>query len=285
MAAGLPVFFVDRMPEAIAETGEAVPEILGSASCVALDQLYEEVSKQVSSVPVLTPESNRIRLLHIHGDTELFFAVNEADAVYEGELELPAEGSCFLYDPWHNVCHNADIRDGKLHLVLEPLKSVFIIFGDCDAVEEAVSYEGNATELVTWQRSICEGSRYPDFEEKKAVSLPDNVALEMSKFSGFVRYETNFPGKAGQEVLLEISDASEGVEVFLNGRSLGIQIAPPFRYDLSAAVIEGENKLAIEVATTLERQTFPMLTGYRKLLATKPQSPTGLNGTVRLITK
>ena len=171
MEAGLPVFFVGRMPEAIAETGAAIPEILRSAPCVALDQLYGQVSKQVRNVPVLTPESNRIRLLHIHGDTELFFAVNEADTVYEGDIALPAEGACYLYDPWHNRCHPADVRDGKIHLSLEPLKSVFMVFGSCD-VEEEISYAGNATQLITWQRSICEGSRYPDFEGKKAVSLP-----------------------------------------------------------------------------------------------------------------
>ena len=284
MEAGLPVFFVDRMPEAIAETGESIPEILRSAPCVALDQLYGQVSKQVRNVPVLTPESNRIRLLHIHGDTELFFAVNEADTVYEGDIALPAEGDCYLYDPWHNRCHPADVRDGKIHLSLEPLKSVFIVFGSGD-VEEEISYEGNATQLITWQRSICEGSRYPAFEGRKAVSLPDDVAAEYPEFSGFVRYETTFPGSAGQEVLLEISDASEGVEVFCNGQSLGIQIAPPFRYRLTDAVVEGENKLVIEVATTLERQTYPMLSGYRKMLAVKPESGTGLTGTVKLITR
>ena len=285
MEAGLPVFFVNRMPETIAGTGEPISQILASAPCVPLEKLYEEVSKLALNVPVLLPESNRIRLLHVHGDTELFFAVNEADTVYEGAVVLPTEGDCFLYDPWHNVCHPADLCDGKIHLTLEPLKSVFIVFGSCDAAEDPIVYEGNATELITWQRSICEGSRYPNFEEKKAVSLPDNVALEKPKFSGFVRYETNFPGKAGQETLLEISYADEGVEVFLNGQSLGIQIAPPFRYRLTDAVAEGENKLVIEVATTLERQTFPMLKGYSKLITPKPESGTGLTGTVRLITR
>ena len=283
--AGLPVFFVNRMPEAIAETGEPIPEILRSAPCVALEKLYEEVSKLGLNVPVLTPESDRVRLLHIHGDTELFFAVNEADKVYEGDIGLSVVGDCFLYDPWHNRCHPADIHDGKVRLTLEPLKSVFIVFGDCDEAEAVPFFEGGATELITWQRSLCEGSLYPAFGEKKPVSLPDNVALEDPKFSGFVRYETNFPGKAGQETLLEISDAEEGVEVFLNGKSLGIQIAPPFRYRLTDALADGENKLAIEVATTLERQTFPMLKGYRKLLATKPESSTGLTGTVKLIVR
>ena len=283
--AGLPVFFVGRRPECIAETGEPVPAILGTAPCVPLEQLYGDIRKLLPDAPVLTPDSNRVRLLHIHGDTELFFAVNEADTVYEGELTLPVPGDCFLYDPWHNSCHPATVHDGRIHLTLEPAKSVFCVFGDCDSLKAVPAYEGYATQLLTWQRSLCPGIRYPEFEERKAVSLPDNVALEKPEFSGFVRYETNFPGKAGGQVLLEISDAEEGVEVFLNGRSLGIQIVPPFRYDLSGAVTDGENHLAIEVATTLERQAFPLLTEHSKKVATKPEAPTGLTGTVRLITK
>lgn len=285
MEAGLPVFFVDRMPEAIAETGEPIPEILRSAPCVALNQLYGEVSQQVQNVPVLTPESNRVRLLHIHGDTELFFAVNEADIVYEGDIALPADGDCYLYDPWHNRCYPADIREGKVHLTLEPLKSVFIVFGNCDAVEEVISFEGNATELVAWQRSVCEGSVYPAFSEKKAVTLPDPLADEQPRFSGFVRYETNFPAKFADTVLLEIEDAAEGVEVFLNDTSLGIQIAPPFRYDLTGHLTDGSNHLAIEVATTLERQCYPLLKGYQKMFASKPSCRSGLTGKVRLILK
>lgn len=285
MEAELPVYFVDRYPEAIAETGAPVPEILMTAPCVPLQELYDHVRRLGMKVPVLTPASDRIRLLQVHGDTELFFAVNEADKVYRGEITLPVAGPYFLYDPWHNVCHKAEVNDGKIRLTLEPLKSVVIVCGDCDTLEEETVFEGNTTHLLTWQRSTCPGIGYPDFSETKAVALPDDVAQEKPLFSGFVRYETNFPGIAGQETLLEISDASEGVEVFLNGQSLGIQIAPPFRYRLTEAVQEGENKLAIEVATTLERQTFPLLKGYRRLLAKKPESGTGLTGTVRLITK
>ena len=58
-----------------------------------------------------------------------------------------------------------------------------------------------------------------------------------------------------------------------------------FSFGMTDAVVEGENKLVIEVATTLERQTYPMLSGYRKLLAVKPESGTGLTGTVKLITR
>ena len=82
--------------------------------------------------------------------------------------------------------------------------------------------------------------------------------------------------------MLEITDAAEGVEVFVNGRSLGIQIAPPFRYDLSGAMTEDENRIAIEVATTLERQSYPMLDENGRKAAKPPVSKSGLTGAVRL---
>ena len=55
------------------------------------------------------------------------------------------------------------------------------------------------------------------------------------------------------EGILEITDAYEGVEVFVNGKSLGIQVVPPYRYDLTEGLVKGTNELVIEVATTLER--------------------------------
>jgi hypothetical protein len=55
---------------------------------------------------------------------------------------------------------------------------------------------------------------------------------------------------------LAIEDAFEGVEVFINGESVGIQIAPPFIFDISGQLKEGINKIRIEVATTLERERY-----------------------------
>ena len=44
------------------------------------------------------------------------------------------------------------------------------------------------------------------------------------------------------------------MELFVNGASQGIQILPPFLYDITEAVQDGENDIRIEVATTLERE-------------------------------
>ena len=78
-------------------------------------------------------------------------------------------------------------------------------------------------------------------------------------------------------MVLELSDAAEGVEVFLNGESQGLQIAPPFRYELRGQA--GKNLLAIEVATTLERHCHAIQAGGPDR---EPCCGSGLTGTARL---
>ena len=86
-----------------------------------------------------------------------------------------------------------------------------------------------------------------------SITRPESYHFTDPKFSGFIRYEKEI--LAGENyTALEISDAHEGVEVFVNGISAGIQITPPYRYDLTALCHPGRNKLTIEVATTLERE-------------------------------
>ena len=84
---------------------------------------------------------------------------------------------------------------------------------------------------------------------------------------------------------MEITDAAEGVEVFLNGQSAGIQIVPPYRCDLTALARPGGNTLTIEVATTLERATYDRIKDdpRTKLRGIRPPvCGSGLTGSVTL---
>lgn len=116
--------------------------------------------------------------------------------------------------------------------------------------------EGKRPFTMGWKRSICRSIDYPAFKEKKTVEIPDNLAEEWPDFSGFVRYENQIVWEKGTRFLLEIQNASEGVKVFVNSVSSEIQVASPFRYDLTDFMKEGENEIVIEVATTLEREMY-----------------------------
>lgn len=287
--AHFPVYFVDGLPEGV--EGKIVP----------LSELAEMLEKSRISEISIMPENNRIRYYHYeHADgSAVYMFVNEGNGIYEGTVEMPESRACYVYDAWENTIQDAEaVRDEttgitKVSLVLEPLKSYLLVFESRDTAEAVlkekttqISGEGVEIPFIsTWQRGICRSIEYPNFKAKKEVTIPDRLHEEEPGFSGFVRYENRFMGEAAATYILEISDAYEGVEVFLNGKSLGIQIVPSYRYELSSYVKDGENEIAIEVATTLERETAKYPNPYAKYIGqeVKPSSFSGITGEVRLL--
>ena len=286
--AHFPVYFINRLPEGV--EGEVVP----------LDELVAKLSRQGVNELSIEPENNRVRYYHYeHQDgSAVYLFVNEGDDIYEGNVRIPDERDCYIYDAWENTVYRAEVlreedkKAKKVSLSLEPLKSQIVIFDQKESVEEVLKQEkcplavsGEEVKLGTvWKRSICRSIDYPKFGEKKEICLPDLLHEEEPLFSGFVRYENQFEGKAGETYVLEISDAYEGVEVFVNGRSLGIQIVPTYRFDLSSEIQDGVNELVIEVATTLEREASQFPNPYAKYIGqdVTPTCKSGISGTVKI---
>lgn len=286
--AHFPVYFINRLPEGV--EGEVVP----------LDELVAKLSRQGVNELSIEPENNRVRYYHYeHQDgSAVYLFVNEGDDIYEGNVQIPDERDCYIYDAWENTVYRAEVlreedkKAKKVSLSLEPLKSQIVIFDQKESVEEVLKQEkcplavsGEEVKLGTvWKRSICRSIDYPKFGEKKEICLPDLLHEEEPLFSGFVRYENQFEGKAGETYVLEISDAYEGVEVFVNGRSLGIQIVPIYRFDLSSEIQDGVNELVIEVATTLEREASQFPNPYAKYIGqdVTPTCKSGISGTVKI---
>lgn len=217
-----------------------------------------------------------------------------------------------FYDAWENRLTDAAARqtaDGVgVRLHLDPSKSVFLILDsapdaartqDGDGLSAEIAPAGSNLHLIAmppagltesdwsegWLRSTCSSLAYPAFEEPRPIALPDSLAEEQPTFSGFVRYDKTLRAEAGQKTILTISDAQEGVEVFVNGESLGIQIVPEYRYDLTTHLRTGDNEIRIEVATTLERlaSTFP--NPYAGIMEQPaPTSASGISGKVKLST-
>lgn len=159
---------------------------------------------------------------------------------------------------------------------MEPLTSVFLVEGSCEADFAKEFIPGEEIAVSGWRRSICEGAECPDFSVPVETTLPDGDALaeEKPEFSGFVRYGTAFSLEVDEDLCLKIEDASEGVEAFLNGESLGIQNAPPFLYRMTGKA--GQNELVIEVATTLERDATRCLKGIGRWQRRSRPAPAAL---------
>ena len=308
---GCQVIFVDALPSATVENGRKDPLIRELEQKVSEGKitvsLLVELGKTCLSMgiqdAVVEPASDRIRVYHYYNDDHFYMFVNEAAETWEGTVTVELPWAASLYDAWSNQVigsfegpdgQSADGKTRKIPLRLEPRQSLFVFDGDDFSLslgDPALSGQGYPEGAVTedfsedWSRSLCHSVDYPGFGEVKTVSLPDPLAEEEPMFSGFVRYEKNL-AVTGQvpKTYLEISDAYEGVEVFVNGKSLGIQIVPTFRYDLTKALKSGDNQIRIEVATTLEREAQEFPDRFSGMVPKEPVScPSGINGKVSLI--
>ncbi len=292
--AGVKVYLLGDTPEILGKADGEGRE-LDAVEQISYEILAEFAENKFSDIVKLSPSNDRIRCCHYQyedGSSMLFF-VNEGTETYEGNIAiLPEVQTIYGYDAWNNQVYPVEKNGfGEVTVTIEPRKSEIFILNDPAAaslsfqktVEQRLcGQEGKCTELTEgWKRSVCRSIVYPAFEGEKEISLPDPLAEEQPLFSGFVRYEKSITLEDNRSVLLEITDAAEGVEVFLNGKSLGIQIVPHYLYDLSEAAVVGENKLVIEVATTLEREmsVVPDVYGREK---EKPTCGSGITGNVKL---
>lgn len=106
------------------------------------------------------------------------------------------------------------------------------------------------------------------FPELTSWTLSDNEGIRY--YSGTARYEKQFmhPVHASDHpnsrVYLDLGDLSHIAEVWLNGQSLGITWAKPYRFDVTGLVAPGMNKLVVEVANTWSnRITGDAITGQK----------------------
>lgn len=277
-ANGVAVYAIGSLPERICDvTDDSIAKTLlnglKDVKVTTLGDLVSEVTGIIAPEMKLEPVNTYIRALHYIGESDLYYFVNEGKEPYTGTISLhnkeagEAVKTAFFYDAYLNRTVPVSADNGKITVTMLPLHSYIIVAGECNTDSESAQidytrgkwiYEGSAgvCEITKAKRSVCEGINYPSFSGEKEVAIPDSLAEEQPEFSGYVKYETEFEaGREGKASLL-VEDAYEAVEVFVNEKSLGIQIVPPFAFDLSSALTAGTNKLRIEVATTLERYCY-----------------------------
>lgn len=280
---GFPVLFVEGLPQGVCGKDKRLPAQVAECKTVELGNLAEVLIQMGIRDVCMDKQDPYIRAMHYRNGADLYYFVNEGGGVYQGVARVKSQGECYCYDAWENKCYCAESvscgNGTEITMTLEPGKSMLFLFGSTpEKLAEHIDFRGQRIRLKYWMRSMCESIRYPVFGEECHAAAPDCVEEEYPAFSGFVRYRTGFQGMAGQDVILEITDAAEGVEVFCNGKSLGIQIVPVYRYDLSPYLIDGENEVVIEVATTLERGCYERMKADSRARKRGLKEPTGKSG-------
>ena len=273
----IPVIFVDGLPKTYEDNEDVEYEV------VALDDLVSKVKKIVQPESEINPSNKYIRLLQYTNENRILYLFNEDKDIYKGTLNIDFN-KYYEYDAWNNKIYKLDSNE----IILEPNKGLILIEDKADnkLLSQRIKLEGEKIQLNHFERSVCDAIDYPCFIKKNHVVLPEDYSKVDKTFSGFIRYEKEIELYDKKKVILEITDAYEGVEVFINNQSLGIQVVPNFVYDLSDYIKEGKNNLIIEVATTLERQMKANNKFDVRAIVLgqsgKPKDPIGINGEVNL---
>jgi hypothetical protein len=258
-----------------------MPEVIMCCDVVQLNKLMDYVLKHELQEITMSPPNDRVRVMHYTTENDLYYLFNEGETVYKGKVMVPTCGKAYVYDAWNNIVYKMNYKQTEfgteLAVSLEPGKSLIVVFNEIDEslLNESVKISGSKIELNKFKQSICKSIEYPNFKEERDINTLVSYSLTDKKFSGFIRYETFVDLEKCHSIILKITDAYEGVEVFVNGKSAGIQVVPSFIFDITSLCVIGQNNIMIEVATTLERENKKA----------KDDSYTGITGNVNLYYK
>lgn len=229
-----------------------------------------------------------LRYYHYKQDnSDIFMFFNEAPyKVINTRVEIPILSKSYLYDAFENKVRLADFQkeNGKTYIDLE-LNSyeskVFIMTNDKIEVEESVSNKIDDIDISNnWKVSFTKQDNYTQFDEKEIElkELIDISCIEgLENFVGTIRYEKEvLIDKLYTNLFLEIENAYEIVEVFINGAVTGVKICPPYRLNTGDLLKVGTNNITIDVTTSLGNNQKDGMSQY--LI----QEPIGIVGSIKL---
>jgi hypothetical protein len=142
-------------------------------------------------------------------------------------------------------------------LDLAERESVFVVFRNPASAPLHESPRTSESTLATiegpWKLSFP-----PDWGAPASIQMPELVSWTESTdpgvkyFSGTATYnkEMRAPAawfRSGQRLYLDLGKVRDIAEVAVNGKTVGLVWAPPYRVDVTAALKPGVNKLEIKV--------------------------------------
>ncbi len=216
----------------------------------------------------------------------MLFNENIGNAI-DTEVRLQESDRDFVrYDAFEDRFYELCPSEGAYHLHLEPYESViWISKGEETVYRDAVYEEENreAAELAgDWKVYFSDCRSYPDKWEEVPMKYAGCVEglAGWEKKTGTLRYERELSErKAYGRVILDLGEVFETAEVFVNGKSAGYRICPPYRFDVTGLLERGRNQLAVEVTNTLGTSQRDAMSHYL------PIEPFGLRGPVKIIKK
>ncbi|MGT2906289.1 glycosyl hydrolase [Streptococcus dentiloxodontae] len=308
--AGGKVLFINQLPINKAALKQ-------SLSVVSLEELPNELASSAEvKAETASPDLVYYHYRKDHKDYWLFFNESISETISAKLTFTGMPPHIYAYDAYEDTCLN--VTDSQLQLApYETIVWVFsddglyskkiknrlggkaqaqavLAYGKLKSTtysfdfqrvspcQSGLCYDGKERIQAEWTISYASALAYPDFtpiaiskEIRPINSLPD-----FDRKAGTASYSAVIDIKEpGSVVGIDLGAAYETAEVFINGLSLGIKIAPPYIFETANGFTEGKNELRIEVTNTLGTEFRGGLNQY--LLV----EPFGLTEEIKLLKK
>ncbi len=275
---GVKVIFVGGFPKASIPSSPSLLEELKDC-CVAVT--LEDLAKECEEFREIELEISTRDCVYYHYEHKnmhcfMLFNENISDTLV-GKVRLPMANYYYEYDAFSNR-----MFESKLDLQLAPYESKVLLASDkkLDTSQKLDITSMTAQNLdLTWKVSFADAKEYPDFHYLLDVQTLEDLRMlpDLEKKTGTVKYEAEYPYvEQEKQVVLELEQAWEIAEVFVNGVSTGIRICGPYRFDLTGLLSEQSNTVSIEVTNTLGNCHRDGLSQYLVI------EPFGITGTIRI---
>lgn len=280
---GFKVIFINDYPDRTTAVEQINNDTLLSElpllhTCVNLEDLVRNLSKlgyRGLSTSSFEPYLRAYQYNFDDGQVLMLFNENKSSSITTEVTFANQFENVYKYDAFNNTLTPANviIKGDGVFLPVDMSRyqsEIYVLSNDSDLKVGDAYFSGHFKSKYKlendWRVSLKQAYPGSSFSDEFILKHPEQLrTTDVSKeFSGTVRLQTTLFMKEEhwQKCSLDINDASEVVEVWVNGTHSGVKLSPPYSFDISQSVKTGENFITIEVTNTLANREKDYLSQF-----------------------
>lgn len=259
------VILIDALPDSYVAGDFSLKdkEMLAKAEVCSLENLSQKIQPTVARLQ-LTKEAKDLRYFHYQqADFDVVLLFNQSQyKKIDTQIQVPKDMVIQEYNAFDNTVTTFPVeRSYHLQLASCEMKVLFYTKQSLSASLPAKK-QTKSIRLNKWNIDFTSATESKNYPSLKADELPMLGSRDdYENFVGTVCYSTKLPDDFRQGTL-EIENANEIVEVFINGKSIGTKISHPYHFDLGSRLEAKETELAIHVINNLGRKQRDYLSQF-----------------------